>query len=260
MSHKLPYVPDRYSVGPAMSKLGDEKHLIIDDEYDKYISDKRQVKRKRDIFLRTDKPKRLSNKIDKALDAATQWLAQTLKTEYGWGAHQYNFDCLCEELQEDVCLMVDKELHVTHVSFPSWWNPIQKLGMTMADIHANVPDMGKTAYDAIWNASLHKGPFIRYNWSITDTDELDQHTDSNIGKDFDSGCGFYIRVERQILVGLPEVKTVLFLIRTFVESVRNLNMDERYGIAKAIEGMSPDDLEYKGLTKHKDKVILGCIK
>lgn len=167
------------------------------------------------------------------------------------------FDALCSQIQEDVCVMQNDRLVSAHVCLPSWWNPREKMMMSMAEIHKDVPGMEKTAYDHIWNASLHKGPFIRYNWMLTNSPVLNQHPTKNIGKDFDQDS-LYLRVERQVLKGFPNVQGVLFLIRTYVADINTLKKSQRKTIANAIEGMTDQELEYKGLTNHKEKVILVC--
>ncbi len=167
------------------------------------------------------------------------------------------FDALCSQIQEDVCVMQNDRLVSAHVCLPSWWIPKEKMMMSMAEIHKDVPGMEKTAYDHIWNASLHKGPFIRYNWMLTNSPVLNQHPTKNIGKDFDQDS-LYLRVERQVLKGFPKVQGVLFLIRTYVVDINTLKKSQRKTIANAIEGMTDQELEYKGLTNHKEKVILVC--
>ena len=51
---------------------------------------------------------------------------------------------------------------------------------------------------------------------------------------------------------------MLFLIRTYVADINTLKKSQRKTIANAIEGMTDEELEYKGLTNHKEKVILVC--
>ena len=169
------------------------------------------------------------------------------------------FDAICSQIQEDVCIMRNDELVTNHVCLPSWWSPEEKMGMSMAEIHADIPGMEKTAYDHIWNACLHKSPYLRYNWTLTDTPILNQHPSKNIGKNFDRES-LFLRVERQVLQGFPEVHAVLFLIRTDdVIDVHTLNKEQRKTLATAIDNMSDDELYYKGLTNYKDRVT-SCLR
>ena len=168
------------------------------------------------------------------------------------------FDALCSQIQEDVCIMQNDQLVASHVCLPSWWSPAEKMGKSMAEIHSDVPNMNDTNYQAIWGACLNKGPFIRFNWGLTDTMVLNQHSDKGIGKDFDND-NLYLRVERQVLHGFPPTQSVIFLIRTFVTDVKTLTEEQRLTLVNAIENMTEEELEYKGLTKHRDRVILSCV-
>ena len=105
---------------------------------------------------------------------------------------------------------------------------------------------------------MNKGPFIRYNWTLTSSPILNQHPTKNIGKDFDNG-DLFLRVERQVLKGFAEIHSVLFLIRTYVADVKTLEKSQREALANAIDKMSDEELKYKGLTNHKECVILRCI-
>ena len=124
----------------------------------------------------------------------------------------------------------------------------------MKEIHKDVPGMDETSYEHIWNACLHKGPYIRYNWTLTDTPILNQHPSKNIGKEFDRE-NLFLRIERQVLQGFPEVRGVLFLIRTYVGDVKTLKKTQRVTLGDVVNKMSPDELEYKGLTHYKENVV-----
>ena len=168
------------------------------------------------------------------------------------------FDAICSQIQEDVCVMQHDRMVAAHVCLPSWWSPREKMMMSMAEMHDDVPGMDKTAYEHIWNACLHKGPYIRYNWTLTSSPILNQHPSKNIGKDFDKD-DLFLRVERQVLKGFTETQSVLFLIRTYVGEVRTLERKQRKTLANVIDSMTDEELEYKGLTDKKKDVILRCI-
>ena len=167
------------------------------------------------------------------------------------------FDALCSQIQEDVCIMQNDELVASHVCLPSWWSVEEKMGANMAQIHSKVPGMNDTSYKQIWNACLNKGPFIRFNWGLTDTMVLNQHPTKKIGKDFNKDS-IYLRIERQVLQGFPVVQSLLFLIRTFVTDVKTLTKEQRATMVTAIENMTDEELEYKGLTDKRERVILSC--
>ena len=169
-------------------------------------------------------------------------------------AYKNLFDAVCSHIQEDVCILQDDQLVASHVCLPSWWSPEEKMGKSMKAMHKDVPGMDETSYEHIWNACLHKGPYIRYNWTLTDTPILNQHPSKNIGKEFDRE-NLFLRLERQVLQGFPEVNAVLFLIRTYVGDVKTLEKKQRVALGDAVNEMTADELEYKGLTHCKENVV-----
>ena len=239
MHDGLPYIPTEYSVKPDLQKL-EEDHLIIDNQYEQYLAAKASAVEEGQCYI--------NYAADEIIAAVTQWLIDTIEKEHYWRADGYTFEQLCMQMQEDVCVMQNDSLVIAHVCFPSWWSPLDKMGMSTSEIHAPVPGMDKTRYEQIWKACLHKGPYLRHNWTLTDSPELNQHPGRKIGKSF-VGNALYLRVERQVLVGLPEVDSVIFLIRTFVTPIDELRQRERSQIYTAVAEMTDEELEYKGMTK-----------
>ena len=169
-------------------------------------------------------------------------------------AYKSLFDTICSQIQEDVCVMRFDELVSAHVCLPSWWSPAEKMGMGIREIHSDVPGMSETHYEHIWNACLNKGPYLRYNWTFTDTDTLNQHPSNKVGKDFDNDS-LFLRIERQVLQGFPEIQSVVFLIRTYVGNIKTLTNNQRLVLAKVVDEMSEDVLIYKNLIQYKNIII-----
>ena len=176
------------------------------------------------------------------------------------------FDAVCSQIQEDVCVMqqngkdmASNSLAAVHVCLPSQWKPADKIGEDFATIHGKVPGMDKMKHDKIWSACVNRGPYERFNWTLTDSPILNQHPDKKIGKDFSSD-ELYLRIERQVLKGFPSVQGLLFLIRTFVIDINDLEKEQRKSIIGSIEGMSSDELTYKGLIdKTKYANVIGIL-
>ena len=182
------------------------------------------------------------------------WYSTDRGKKYPAPAYKNLFDALCSQIQEDVCILRDDQLVASHVCLPSWWSPEEKMRKSMKEMHKDVPGMDETSYEHIWNACLHKGPYIRYNWTLTDTPILNQHPSKNIGKEFDRE-NLFLRVERQVLQGFPEVHGILFLIRTYVGDIKTLEKKQRVTLGDAVNKMTADELEYKGLTHYKENVV-----
>ena len=182
------------------------------------------------------------------------WFSKELGGKYPNPAYKNLFDAVCSQIQEDVCILQLDQLVASHVCLPSWWSPEEKMRKSMKEMHKDVPGMDETNYEHIWNACLHKGPYIRYNWTLTDTPILNQHPSKNLGKEFDRE-NLFLRVERQVLQGFPEVHGILFLIRTYVGDIKTLDKKHRVALGDAVNKMTADELEYKGLTNYKDSVV-----
>ena len=71
----------------------------------------------------------------------------------------------------------------------------------------------------------------------------------------EGGEEYYIRMERQHLVGLPEVNAFLFTIRTYFYDVAKLNAEERSALASAIRSMTPASLKYKRMDGYVEELL-----
>ena len=180
------------------------------------------------------------------------------------------FDALCSQVQEDVAICQLKEdrdwLAAIHLSAPNHWAPAEKIGRPFSAVHAVVPGMEKLnqQYFKMLLTAVQKGPFFRFAWGIATDTRLNHHPLPPPGVDPVDWQGrrveadtskIYLRVERQTITGVPACNAFLFTIRTYFYDIDELVPEEKRALFSAVEGMSPQSLEYKGLT---DKVeILG---
>jgi len=114
--------------------------------------------------------------------------------------------------------------------------------------------------------AVMKGPFVRFTWSLVTDLRLNHHTVPPPGvraEDWD-GRSFnperpelHVRVERQILVGIPELRCFLFFIRPLYTSGESIKSDprERDLFSKALQSMSPDSRLYKGVAKSLPHIL-----
>ncbi|KAL3952161.1 hypothetical protein ACCO45_013878 [Purpureocillium lilacinum] len=144
--------------------------------------------------------------------------------------------------------------------FPSSFDPAEKLGKLLKDIHATVP-----GYDKIgpsmerYFAKLAVGrPVKRANWSVQTHPELfacqanprvkehEESPDQEVKMD-----DTFLRSELQTLSRLPETQAILFSFKTYLYNVAEIK-DEGRGaeFADAIDGLRqgnvPDMWYYKG--------------
>lgn len=173
------------------------------------------------------------------------------------------FDALCCQVQEDIAVVQltnDEDwIAAIHLCSPNHWAPGEKIGKPFSATHAPVPGMEKTLqhYRKMLESVIHAStPFTRFAWGIATDARLNHHpmappgTDNNNwqGRAHHKSNGWFIRTERQNLVGLGQVNAFLFTIRTYFYRVDELNRQEKDLLLKALQSMSPEALAYKGLT------------
>ncbi|MBJ3786532.1 heme-dependent oxidative N-demethylase family protein [Devosia sediminis] len=153
--------------------------------------------------------------------------------------------------------------------FPSSWVLAEKLGQVLADIHQPVPGFGPGTRQAeimarMFDAMRPETPMIRWNFSLYGDDRL-FHPDVS-GPDqprFGSGeraDPVFLRVERQTLRKLPETGAIAFTIRISVDPIERLEThvdgaNIALSLAEQIAALTPEQLDYKGLTLERERVI-----
>lgn len=154
-----------------------------------------------------------------------------------------SFEEVARQVPED--LMVHRVLDgrdwlaAAHVCFPSSWDPGEKVGRTWEEIHRPVPmDLGSSS--RIVRAMVSSGPFERFVWSVVYDDRYDYHP--SLARSSFSPGNPLVKVERQVTVPFPVLGCCLFILRQYL--VRDY---DRESLARAIEGMTPEQREYKGL-------------
>lgn len=173
------------------------------------------------------------------------------------------FDALCCQVQEDIAVVQlrnDEDwLTAIHLCSPNHWAPTEKIGRPFSAVHAPVPGMEKTLqhYRKMLESVIHAStPFTRFAWGVATDTRLNHHpipppdkdTANWQGRTHHENNGWFIRTERQNLIGLAQVNAFLFTIRTYFYRVDELNYQEKNLLLKALHSMSPEALQYKGLT------------
>ena len=164
-------------------------------------------------------------------------------------------------VQEDICVMSrDGEgrwrLTAAAVCFPSHWSMREKLGQDMDGIHEPVPDyegrLARPTQSILDRLSPHR-PVWRLNWTIVGRPDLHllYSRDSWPGLDRgeDPGDALFFRVERQTLRALPVSGDIVFTIRTYVTSLRDMGRIRPGIYADLLAGVSevgPELIAYRG--------------
>jgi dimethylamine monooxygenase subunit A len=176
-------------------------------------------------------------------------------------------------VQEDLVLMRHSprgwRLVAASLCFPSAWNLLEKFGKPMHEIHQPVPGFGEGTrnaglIDRMFDNLRVEQPVVRWNWSLYGDAKLYHPASDNKMKNrFGDGpiMGKVImRLERQTLRKLPKSGDILFTIRIHnnplevLESHRDGEALAR-AIADQIAAMTEQELDYKGLTGERAKLI-----
>lgn len=183
-------------------------------------------------------------------------------------------ESFCLQVQEDiavVCRDGEKDwLAAIHLCSPSHWSAEEKVGKNFVDIHLPVPGIEKINSTAaqLVNGMIAKGPWVRFVWGVGSDKRLNHHPipppgkNPNIwkGRSFNanqSGSSFFIRYERQVIIGLPEVSAALFFTRPYFLDGNEIkaNVRERDLLRSALLSMNASSLKYKGLAESRDEII-----
>jgi hypothetical protein len=177
-------------------------------------------------------------------------------------------DALANQVQEDLTIVCRaQERHwvsAIHLCFPNHWSAEEKVGREFARVHEPVAGMEalNRRGDAIVHTMITRPPMIRFAWGLSTDTRLNHHPEPPLnismlewtGRDFNpTEPQLYLRVERQVIWGFPEVDAALFTIRTYFHDCQMLKRDAAYRsqLIAAIRSMSPQSLVYKGLaTSH----------
>lgn len=174
-------------------------------------------------------------------------------------------------VSEDICVMAKHEglwsLVAVGVCFPSHWSPRGKLGRTLDAIHEPVPDYQRiasathAAFDRIAGSAPPIPPanepptdvWERYNWTLVADDGLCHIEPETLPRLVGSAEDLWLRVERQTLTALAD-DVVVFLIRTFLTPLDDLNRQERRALGTAVGGVSNELAEYRGWVGYREMV------
>lgn len=180
-------------------------------------------------------------------------------------------DALAAQVQEDITVICRRSngktfVSAIHLCFPNHWSAEDKIGKDFATVHAPVAGMEKINQkaDAITNTMIIHSPMVRFAWGLSTDTHLNHHPEPapNIQGDIDQGRNFdinnpqmYLRIERQVIWGLPLCDAAIFTIRTYFRDVKTLNHDEISQLISAIESMPHESLIYKGLLESRDGIL-----
>ncbi|KAI1864967.1 uncharacterized protein JN550_008513 [Neoarthrinium moseri] len=178
-----------------------------------------------------------------------------------------------ETIEEDVFLLQetpDGHVCVAFVCcFPSGFDPSDKLGKNLNDIHKPVPSYGiiQNSMQRYLSRLVTGKSVKRVNWTVQTHKELCNISGNHINSEEEAASmpkdvnieETFMRSELQRLTRLPKSKAVLFSFKTYLYPVQEIK-DEGLGpkFAEAIEGMGkgncPGMWTYKGAVRWSESV------
>lgn len=182
-------------------------------------------------------------------------------------AYASAFDALCCQIPDDLAIVTraagKDRVAALHLCAPSHWAAEEKIGQDFIGTHAPVPGFEKVnaAAPTLVEAMITRGPFVRFTWGIEFDDRLNHHPVPPPGiaaaawnrRGFDPERAdrptLFLRVERQVVWGLPEIEAACFAIRVFVTDASEIRADpeRRTALRAALLSLSPESRRYKGL-------------
>ncbi len=205
----------------------------------------------------------------------TNWQLLHIQTSANstYPAYISTLDALAAQIQEDLTVICRAEngsnwLSAVHLCYPNHWSAEEKIGKNFSCIHTPVAGMEKInrRADAIVNTMINRKPMVRFGWGLSTDTRLNHHPEPPAklslqqwyGRNFDpQHPRLYLRIERQVIWGLPQCQAALFTIRTYFRDCSVIKKDPelRHKLSSAIESMTPESLIYKGLAETKDSIL-----
>lgn len=189
----------------------------------------------------------------------------SLQTQQTWDLTDFAqrpLDLAGRLVQSDWCVLLPREdgyeLVAGSVCFPFRWQLQDKLGRSVAGIHAPVPGYAEKLsrpVDHVFDRLRADYPSVRFNWGIVDTPSLflpAPHSETPVDAAIsieNAGDRLWLRIERQTLRRLPQTGGIVFGIHTTIESLAEVkrNPAKACDLAEAIEQLPVASRIYKSL-------------
>ncbi len=148
------------------------------------------------------------------------------------------------------------------VCFPSSWSLPEKLGLSVAEVHAVVPGMNvvlEQRVDKLLHALKPGEGWVRSNWSSEASAERNQHPQQptpELVLPLDPER-VWLRREHQLLFRLPETRGIVFGIRIEHTPLREVQADPEMARrwARGLQTMPDELLSYKWLLAVRKELI-----
>lgn len=259
MARYTPWAKGRYEVGPALRQFGtdfgngeeDKQVFQFRDDAERLLANKQAC-----LNERRDKYFARHNLKPEVEAAAIQVIQSQVPTDG-------SLDEIALQVPEDIAIVTTDGtqdwLAYGSLCAPSHWALEEKIGRSFATVHDPIPGFDKVTAVApkMIDAMVNKGPWVRFVWSLESDDRPNHHPHAPPGWDqaewwgrqFKEKLRFWVRVERQCLVPLPNVQSALFTIRLSWWTMEEILCDQllRQPLIRALNGMTQPERAYKGI-------------
>lgn len=173
----------------------------------------------------------------------------------------YGLQQLAMSIEEDMAIMHKGRLETIVFCFPSSWIPRERIGQTLADIHAPVADGDRLRQAspriAETMADPAQGSFRRHVWTVTNSGALSQHPANKSDLVPNSIDDLWFRLETQTTAPLGDGDSSLFFVRVETEPLSTFwnNPEQRSMLLDSVNSMTDAVLTYKNL--HHVKELLN---
>ena len=199
--------------------------LVVDDRYRAELELKGRLLSERpdDVFAAHPTAAEACTEV---LELVSSWLAAHHPELSGDPRPaRHPLDAAGRLVQEDLCVLLADggayRLEAASLCFPSHWRLQEKLGRSLAAIHAPVPHYAvelEAKVDRFFDRLRVDRPVVRRNLSIHSHDDLfapqPHESPESFAPDVSGIDQVWLRSERQTLVRLPRTAAVLFTIKT----------------------------------------------
>jgi len=162
-------------------------------------------------------------------------------------------------IQEDVAIFHNGKLEAYFIAFPNGWDPSDKAGKTLKELHAPVADGDeqRNMSDKIARILSAKYSYHRYVWNVVPTGMLSMNPnygyyDEETGVEYETENDLWFRLEHQTTFPVVKNETFAFFINVDVLPYTSLHEEDKKLIVESINSMSDAVLDYKHLRKVKD--------
>lgn len=183
------------------------------------------------------------------------------------------FEFMGRQVQGDFVLLDQRDgtlfADAGFVTSQADWSLAFNAGMSWHEWHGPVPQVTKLGVmdrALKYLMSLQIGsPVRRLNWTMTINPRLDTSpesyplwgTDRNTVTADNAGDKVHLRVELQALFRLPRSNAIVFSIRCYLISLKDLSTYPRWAMRmhRVLRGLHPDLVEYKGISKYQESAL-----